>query len=443
MPREKPEQELYDLTKYSPQFLGSNTEAWMLSFVYRCAMAVSAQVGAGRASGDARVLVVGDERSFRNELDEPLKMLGCLVLAADDVRAARRLLKTVPCDLVLADAALRGPAFDKLVREAGDPDQHDRVPLVIISADRDVAEAADWLEAGAEAVLRRPIEASLMVARARRYLRQKRVHDHTRSHLRQLESDKRRYKSLTQVVIPIGIALSGERNFNRLLEMILLESMALCNADAGTLYLRDDDRLTFEITRNSSLGMATGGTTGAANTLPPLHLYDPLTGEPNRRNVAAHVALTGQAINIVDAYQAEGFDFSGTRAFDQMTGYRSTSFLACPLFRGSEQVIGVLQLINAMEPGTNRIVPFDHDLEQLVLSMSSLASVALEAYLREAQLRRQLDELRIEIDHGKKAREVAAITGSSYFQGLLGTVREYRQRPGDRPEPVSATPETV
>jgi GAF domain-containing protein len=126
-----------------------------------------------------------------------------------------------------------------------------------------------------------------------------------------------------------------------------------------------------------------------------------------------------------------------------MTGYRSTSFLACPLFRGSEQVIGVLQLINAMEPGTNRIVPFDHDLEQLVLSMSSLASVALEAYLREAQLRRQLDELRIEIDHSKKAKEVAAITGSSYFQGLLGTVREYRQRPSDRPEPVSASPETV
>jgi hypothetical protein len=58
--------------------------------------------------------------------------------------------------------------------------------------------------------------------------------------------------------------------------------------------------------------------------------------------------------------------------------------------------------------------------------MASLAAVALEAYLREARLRAQLDDLRIEIDQGKKELEVAEITATSYFQDLVRAAREFR-----------------
>ncbi|MGB0671661.1 MAG: hypothetical protein ACPGNT_09200, partial [Rhodospirillales bacterium] len=82
-------------------------------------------------------------------------------------------------------------------------------------------------------------------------------------------------------LIDIGIALSAERDHNRLMEMILLEAKAFANADGGTLYLRlPDDRLKFEIMRTDSLGIALGGTTGKPITFPPLRLYDEASGQP-------------------------------------------------------------------------------------------------------------------------------------------------------------------
>jgi hypothetical protein len=93
-------------------------------------------------------------------------------------------------------------------------------------------------------------------------------------------------------LIEIGIALSAERDHNRLMERILLEAKDLCNADGGTLYLvADDSGLEFEIMRTDSLQIALGGTTGKPITFPPVRLFDPKTGEPNHKNVATHVAL--------------------------------------------------------------------------------------------------------------------------------------------------------
>ena len=101
-------------------------------------------------------------------------------------------------------------------------------------------------------------------------------------------------------LIEIGIALSAERDINRLMEMILLEAKDLCNADGGTLYLRtDDDRLKFEIMRTDSLKIAMGGTTGKTISFPPLNLYDPETGDANTKNVASCAAVTGRSINIL------------------------------------------------------------------------------------------------------------------------------------------------
>ena len=70
--------------------------------------------------------------------------------------------------------------------------------------------------------------------------------------------------------------------------------------------------------------------------------------------VAAYAALTGQTVNIADAYTADGFDFSGTRNFDKKTGYRSKSFLTVPMKNHEDEIIGVLQLINAQDPQDRR-----------------------------------------------------------------------------------------
>src|SRR5437879_1805346 len=145
-------------------------------------------------------------------------------------------------------------------------------------------------------------------------------------------------------LIELGIALSGERNHHRLLETILIGAKELANADGGTLYLVSEDgsALRFAIMRNDSMGIALGGTTGAAIPFAPVPLREP-DGTPNHGNVVAQTAITGNTINLADAYNAPGFDFSGPRAFDRRTGYRSQSFLTVPLKNHDAEVVGVLQ----------------------------------------------------------------------------------------------------
>jgi GAF domain-containing protein len=239
---------------------------------------------------------------------------------------------------------------------------------------------------------------------------------------------ERRFQALVNAVIPIGVSLLGAKNFPRMLETILVEAKTLCRADGGTIYLRNEgDGLEFAIVRNDSIGIAFGGTTGAAIPFAPLPLCDPSTGEPNLHNVATYVANTGSAVNIPDAYTAEGFEFSGTVTFDRQTGYRSRSFLTVPLRNQSGKVIGVLQLLNARDPDSGEVIPFDPGFQPVVESLSTLAAAALEVYLREENLRRQIETLHIQIDEAKRERHVTQITESDYFRRLQTRARELRR----------------
>ncbi len=175
----------------------------------------------------------------------------------------------------------------------------------------------------------------------------------------------------------IGISLSAEKDNRRLMERILAGSMSITHADGGTLYLLDEQlRLRFEIMRNRSLGIELGGTTGQAVTLAPIPLYD-TDNKPNVKTIAAYCAITGEAVNIADAYSADGFDFSGTQRYDHATGYRSQSFLTIPLRDNNSEIIGVLQLINAKDRNTNETVAFSNSDQRLAQSVASQAAVVL------------------------------------------------------------------
>jgi len=174
----------------------------------------------------------------------------------------------------------------------------------------------------------------------------------------------------------IGASLSAERDINRLLEAILTAAKTITRADGGTLYrLTEEKTLRFEIVRTSSLKYYLGGTTGNPVPFYPIQLYK--DGKPNQTMVAAQAALTGKTINIADAYTAEGFDFTGTRAFDAKTGYRSKSFLTVPMRNHEGETIGVLQLINAQDPRSGEIVAFSASDQRLAESLASQAAVAL------------------------------------------------------------------
>ncbi len=241
----------------------------------------------------------------------------------------------------------------------------------------------------------------------------------------EVEARDRRLKLLLRV-IPVGVALSLESDFQRLLETIVIESQAITNADGGTLYILEGRQLKFVILRNTSLKIAMGGTSGNPISFPPIAMFDEKTDQPNHHNVASHAAHGHEWVNIPDAYRTDDFDFSGTRIFDERSGYKSHSFLTIPLEGDDQRVIGVLQLINAMDPETGAIQPFRGD--EVFKTLVLLASNALAGYIRQEKLRKEIEKLNIEIDHAKRSRQVSEITETDYFRALLKKVRELRFR---------------
>jgi len=100
-------------------------------------------------------------------------------------------------------------------------------------------------------------------------------------------------------------------------------------------------------------------------------------GQPNEGLVAAYATLRAETVNIPDAYEkAVGFDFSGTREYDRATGYRSRSFLTVPLKNHEDEVIGVLQLINALDAAGNPR-PFSVEEQDLIEYLATLAALIL------------------------------------------------------------------
>ena len=174
----------------------------------------------------------------------------------------------------------------------------------------------------------------------------------------------------------VGVALSTEKDHDRLLEIILMRAKDMTNADGGTLYLRtEENTLKFEIVHTDSLGIRKGGPGGGPISFGPIELIH--NGEPNTHNVAACAVLKNETINIPDAYANEEFDFTGTRGFDQKMGYRSKSFLTVPMTNHENEIIGVLQLINAISAKTREIRPFSALDQQVVESLASQAAVTL------------------------------------------------------------------
>jgi len=179
----------------------------------------------------------------------------------------------------------------------------------------------------------------------------------------------------------IGIALSGVTDLTILLEMIVDQAREFTNADAGTLYLIEDNKLHFKIVQNNSLGIRMGGTSGKDIPFPPVEL--------NESNVSAFVAIKGNPVNIPDVYTTELFDFTGPKNFDKSSGYRSQSMLVVPMRNHENDVIGVLQLLNAENIKTSKVIAFSKDYENLTESLASQAAVAVT----NAQLVSEMSEL--------------------------------------------------
>ena len=182
-----------------------------------------------------------------------------------------------------------------------------------------------------------------------------------------------------RLLVELGIALSREQNFDALLESILLNSKRLSYADGGTLYLTgEDNHLHYKIIRNDSLGLAFGGEGMPPMPFKPLPFVFDKEGHPCKTHMATYSALTGKTIQIQNAYADGDSDFPGLREMDKLTGYQSISLLSVPIKPQHGEVLGVLQLINAHDPITGDIVPFDSDTVGFVEALAAQAAIAME-----------------------------------------------------------------
>jgi len=192
----------------------------------------------------------------------------------------------------------------------------------------------------------------------------------------ELSADLQKIIGQVEKLTEIGIALSAEKDTAKLLENILLGAKSITNADGGTIYrVVDDNTIKIEIIRSDSLGISLGGEGNTIN-IPSIPLYGE-DGKPNLKNVVCYSYHNNKTINIDDAYDAVHFDFTGTKAFDQKNNYRSKSFLSIPLTNHQGEIIGILQLINALDPVTKQIVTFDSVSQRFAEALASQAATVL------------------------------------------------------------------
>ncbi len=189
--------------------------------------------------------------------------------------------------------------------------------------------------------------------------------------------------NLTETILDIAQELTKPQDYPRLLEEIINDAMDITNSDAGTLYILYDNALYFMIMITRSKNFHMGGD-GKPVDRPPVSL--------NSTSVCAHVARTKTTKNIADVYNDSEFDWEGPKKYDKLNDYHTCSELVVPLINHEQKVIGVLQLINALDKDGN-IVAYTSEEQKICEAIGSLAAVSLSNRNMINQLQDLLDSI--------------------------------------------------
>jgi response regulator RpfG family c-di-GMP phosphodiesterase len=212
-----------------------------------------------------------------------------------------------------------------------------------------------------------------------------------------------------QEIVRIDSELSKIRDYDLLLERILLEARRVVNADAGSIYVRDGDVIHIKYAQNDT----------KQRLLPPgeKQAYPHFSIPINQRTISGYVAMTGELLNIPDVYQIPaGAPFSYNTAYDITSGYISHSMLTVPLKTQDNVVLGVIQIINRMDK-QGKVLPFDNDQEVMVTHFAANATVAMQrAYMTRSMIIRmiRMAELRDPKETGAHVNRVAGYAVELY-----------------------------
>ncbi|MCC6347193.1 MAG: HD domain-containing protein [Nitrospirales bacterium] len=210
-------------------------------------------------------------------------------------------------------------------------------------------------------------------------------------------------------IIDLGHEIARVNDVDLLLERILTVARRFVNADAGSIYVREENRLKFSHTQNETMQKKLA----AGQKL----LYSTFSIPIDNESIAGYVAGTGRMLNIPDVYElSEGVPYSFNKGYDEISRYRTKSVLTFPLTNNRGEVIGVLQLINAVS-GEGDILPFSHEDEPFILHFANSAAIAIErAQMTRAIILRmiRMAELRDPKETGAHVNRVASYAVEIY-----------------------------
>lgn len=364
----------------------------------------------------SRILIVDDTKTNIDVLVQGLSSYYKLNIALDGESALKSLHLNRP-DLVLLDIMMPGmDGYEVCKRIKSDPDTSS-IPVIFVTAMDEITSKTYGFEVGAVDYITKPFEITEVQARVRTHLELRYMREKLGS---KIKEQAKNISDLTN----IAKAMSSEHDLLQILEMILNQARQYTRADGGTLYLLTEDRrqLAFHVLHNETLNSFLGGTSQKKITLPNVALHK--NGQPNHSNVSAFVALTNQTVNIPDVYQAKGFNFEGTKEFDALMQYRSQSMLVVPMCDHEDQMIGVLQLINARN-SAGGVIPFRPEVVDLTEALASQAAVMMT----QKQL---IDDLKALFESFIKAIATAIEEKSKYTGGHIERVAELTMQIADR-----------
>jgi HD-GYP domain-containing protein (c-di-GMP phosphodiesterase class II) len=178
-------------------------------------------------------------------------------------------------------------------------------------------------------------------------------------------TDKEKLEKLTN----LGVELNKVKDLDILMERVLYDARQFVNADAGSIYIREQDSLDFTYSQNDTLQSRLR----EGDKL----IYSTFSMPIDKKSIAGYVAFTGQPVNISDVYDIDAAaPYSFSKKFDKQSGYKTGSVFTVPLITPREDILGILQIINAQDE-SGRIIPFSENDEKILLHFASIAAVAL------------------------------------------------------------------
>ncbi|WP_028974803.1 HD family phosphohydrolase [Spirochaeta cellobiosiphila] len=210
-------------------------------------------------------------------------------------------------------------------------------------------------------------------------------------------------------VLKLNSELNAIKDKDVLLERILTEVRIALNADAGSIYVREQDQLTIHYAQNTTL----------ESKLPPGHKlpYKVVKVPINKKSISGYAAYTGEVVNIKDVYHIPASEpYTHNKAYDELSGYKSVSNLTIPLVNNTGTVLGVLQVINAKNQ-EGKVTAFSKDDVILGTNFATNASMALErAQMTRTMILRMIKmaELRDPKETGAHVNRVAGFSVEIY-----------------------------